>query len=127
MLTKGQSDGPGDLGKYAVIADRSDSDKRILGEMDAFLPQVADAIDAELMRTQVNPLGAALHEIGGLRMSDDPEQGVTNSLTVNSGGLPNLSVADAAAWPSQGSANSYLTITAWSLRHAEGVHARLSA
>ncbi|MCK7611795.1 GMC oxidoreductase [Roseibium sediminicola] len=126
VLTRGQSDGPGDLGKYAVIADRSDSDKRILGEMDAFLPQVADALDAELMRTQVNPLGAALHEIGGLRMSGEPDQGVTNSHG-QFWRLPNLSVADAAAWPSQGSANSYLTITAWSLRHAEGVYARLSA
>ncbi|KZM48815.1 GMC family oxidoreductase [Labrenzia sp. OB1] len=126
VLTKGQGDGPGDMGQYAVIADRSDGDKRILSEMDAFLPQVAEALDAELLRTQVNPLGAALHEIGGLRMSQEEDAGVTNSFG-QFWRLPNLSVADAAAWPSQGSANSYLTITAWSLRHAEGVYARLSA
>lgn len=125
-LTTGQGDGPGDLGKYAVIADRSDSDHQVLADMDAFLPQVADAIDADLIRTQVNPLGAALHEIGGLRMSEEPEVGVTNTYG-QFWRLPNLSVADSAAWPSQGSANSYLTITAWSLRHAEGVLARLSA
>ncbi|WP_417772823.1 FAD-dependent oxidoreductase [Stappia sp.] len=125
-LTQGQSDGPGDLGKYAVIADRSESDKEVLAQMDAFLPKVAEAINAELIRTQVNPLGAALHEIGGLRMSAEPEAGVTNTYG-QFWRLPNLSVADSAAWPSQGSANSYLTITAWSLRHAEGVLARLSA
>ena len=93
--------------------------------MDAFLPKVADALDAELVRTQVNPLGAALHEIGGLRMSAEPGTGVTDTHGMF-WKLPNLSVADSAAWPSQGSANSYLTITAWSLRHAEGVYARLS-
>lgn len=98
-LTNGLSDGPGDLGKYAIVADRSESDTLVLAQMDTFLPQVADAINADLIRTQVNPLGAALHEIGGLRMSAEPEAGVTNS---------------------------YLTITAWSLRHAEGVIARLS-
>ncbi|MEP5606887.1 MAG: GMC oxidoreductase, partial [Marinobacter alexandrii] len=99
---------------------------KVLAEMDAFLPKVADAIDADLIRTQVNPLGAALHEIGGLRMSAEPEAGVTDTYG-QFWRLPNLSVADSAAWPSQGSANSYLTITAWSLRHAEGVLARLSA
>ena len=77
------------------------------------------------MRSQINPPGAALHEIGGLRMSEEPGVGVTDTFG-RFWTLPNLSVADSAVWPSQGSANSYLTITAWSLRHAEGVLARLA-
>lgn len=124
-LTTSNSDSPTGLGGYAVVADRSALDHQILDQMDHFLPDVAEALDAELVRTQINPLGAALHEIGGLRMSTDVESGVTDTHGVF-WQLPNLSVADAAAWPSQGSANSYLTITAWSLRHAEGVIARLA-
>jgi len=124
-LTSGQSDGPGPLGKYVVLNDRTANDLRILDEMQAFLPDVADAIDGELVRSQVNPPGAALHEIGGLRMSEEPGTGVTDTYG-RFWALPNLSVADSAVWPSQGSANSYLTITAWSLRHAEGVLARLA-
>lgn len=111
---------------YTVVADRSPLDNQVLDEMSAFLPKVAEAIDAELVRSQVNPLGAALHEIGGLPMSATQGQGVTDTHG-RFWQLPNLSVADSAAWPSQGSANSYLTITAWSLRHAEGVLARLAA
>ncbi len=115
-----KSDGPGDMGKYAVLADRTANDLRILDEMAAFLPQVAEGVGAELVRSQVNAPGSALHEIGGLRMSAEPGEGVTDTYG-RFWSLPNLSVADSAAWPSQGSANSYLTITAWSLRHAQGV------
>ncbi|MGO1120653.1 FAD-dependent oxidoreductase [Rhodovibrionaceae bacterium A322] len=124
-LTSGQGDGPGGMGQYCVINDRSESDLRILDEMQAYLPGVAEAMGAELVRSQVHTPGSALHEIGGLRMSPDPKEGVTDTYG-RFWSLPNLSVADAAAWPSQGSANSYLTITAWSLRHAEGVLERLS-
>ncbi|WP_112321724.1 FAD-dependent oxidoreductase [Oceanibium sediminis] len=124
-LTDDAGAGRGDMGKFAVVAERSAADNRVLAEMEVFLPQVAEAIDADLVRTHVNPLGAALHEIGGLRMSQQEGAGVTDTYG-RFWALPNLSVADAAAWPSQGSANSYLTITAWSLRHAEGVFARLS-
>jgi choline dehydrogenase-like flavoprotein len=124
-LTTGQSDGPDSLGKYVVLNDRTPNDLRILDEMQAFLPDVAEGMEAELVRSQVNAPGAALHEIGGLRMSEEPGVGVTDTFG-RFWSLPNLSVADSAVWPSQGSANSYLTITAWSLRHAQGVLARLA-
>ncbi|MBN7761432.1 GMC family oxidoreductase [Nitratireductor aquibiodomus] len=120
QLTGQCGDGPGNMGRYAVLNGRTENDLRILDEMNAFLPQVAEGMGAELVRSQINPPGAALHEIGGLRMSAEPGVGVTDTHG-RFWALPNLSVADSAAWPSQGSANSYLTITAWSLRHAEGV------
>ncbi|MCA1298484.1 FAD-dependent oxidoreductase [Stappia indica] len=123
-MTGQAGDGPGSMGEYVVLADRTESDLRILDEMNAFLPQVAQGMGAELVRSQINPPGAALHEIGGLRMSAEPGVGVTDTYG-RFWSLGNLSVADSAAWPSQGSANSYLTITAWSLRHAEGVAAQL--
>lgn len=119
-LTEHCGDGPGVMGSYAVLNGRTETDLRILDEMQAFLPTVAQGMGAELIRSQINAPGAALHEIGGLRMSAERNAGVTDTYG-RFWGLPNLSVADSAAWPSQGSANSYLTITAWSLRHAEGV------
>jgi choline dehydrogenase-like flavoprotein len=41
--------------------------------------------------------------------------------------IRNLSGADAALWPHQGSANSYLTITAVALRNAARLAATLGA
>ncbi len=120
VLTNQQSDGPRGLGRYCVLNDRSEEDLRTLEAMKDCLPPIAEAIGADVIRSQVNPPGSALHEIGGLVMSDQPGHRVTDTYG-RFWMLPNLSVADAAAWPSQGSANSYLTITAWSLRHAEGV------
>jgi len=126
VLHKHKCDGPRGLGSYAVLVDRTEEELRTLQAMQDFLPSVAKALNAEHIRSQVNPPGSALHEIGGLRMSKTAETGVTDDHGMF-WTLPNLSVADAAAWPSQGSANSYLTITAWSLRHAEGVIRRLAA
>ncbi len=125
QLLDSAEDPHADLWQYKVQNDRTDRDRATLDDMAAFLPQVAQGMGAELVRSQVNHPGSALHEIGGLRMSANPDAGVTDSHG-RFWALSNLSVADSAAWPSQGGANSYLTITAWSLRHAEGVAARLS-
>lgn len=124
VLTRLQSDGPRGMGSYCVLNDRSDTDLRTLQAMRDCLPAIAESIGADLVRSQINPPGSALHEIGGLVMSAEPGERVTDPYG-RFWKLPNLSVADSAAWPSQGSANSYLTITAWSLRHAEGVLQRL--
>jgi choline dehydrogenase-like flavoprotein len=125
VLREGPSDAPGELGNFHVVAGRTDQDRKTLNQMEAFLPELATSIGAECVRSQVNPSGSALHEIGGLRMSESSTDGV-----VDTHGqfheLSNLSVADSSAWPSQGSANSYLTIVAWSLRHAEAVINRLA-
>ena len=122
---KGHSTSRSELGDYYVVASRTEKDLATLKAMEAFLPSLADALSAECVRSQVNPAGAALHEIGGLRMAASAEKGVVDTFG-HFYALPNLSVADAAAWPSQGSANSYLTIVAWSLRQAEGVIDRLA-
>ena len=124
VLRAGPTDAPGELGGYYVVADRTERDRSTLAAMEAFLPKLAAAMDADCVRSQVNPAGAALHEIGGLRMGTSDREGVVDTHG-RFFALPNLSVADSAAWPSQGSANSYLTIVAWSLRHAEGVIERL--
>jgi choline dehydrogenase-like flavoprotein len=87
--------------------------------------QAVAAIGARLGGIQVHPPGVALHEVGGLRMSDDPRRGVTDTYG-QCWQLQNLSVADASAFPSQGAANPYLTITAWSLRHADALARRLT-
>ena len=123
-LTGVQSDGPRQMGAYCVLNDRSEFDLKTLAAMQDCLPAIAEAMGAEMVRSQINPGGSALHEIGGLVMSAEPGERVTDTYG-RFWALPNLSVADSAAWPSQGSANSYLTITAWSLRHAEGVLERL--
>ncbi len=125
LLLDRQGDGPSGLGGYCVVADYTEQDRNTLDAMYDYLEPLAAAMGGRLVRRQVNPLGAALHEIGGLRMGRTPDDGVTD-LRGRFWALKNLSVADAAAWPSQGSANSYLTITAWSLRHAEGVANRLA-
>ncbi|WP_226581745.1 GMC oxidoreductase [Acuticoccus sediminis] len=126
MQTRCRSDAPGDLGQYCVVADRTRNDRKVLKAMEAFLPDLAEAMGAECVRSQINPAGSALHEIGGLRMGATAKDGVVDTYGCFHA-LPNLSVADAAAWPSQGSANSYLTIVAWALRQAGEVVERLKA
>ncbi|BBY81022.1 GMC family oxidoreductase [Mycolicibacterium pulveris] len=103
-----------------VLYTRSEQDEKRLAAMEHALGQAAIALGATPGRTQVNPPGGALHEIGGLRMGEDAESGVTDCRG-RFWRVENLSAADASPFPSQGSANPYLTITAWSLRHADGV------
>ncbi|MCR9087814.1 MAG: GMC family oxidoreductase [Rhodobacteraceae bacterium] len=124
VLRESSSDAPGELGNYYVLAERTEKELATLQEMEAFLPVLADSMGAECIRSQVNPAGAALHEIGGLRMAASPRDGAVDP-SGHFHEIENLSVADAAAWPSQGSANSYLTIVAWSLCHADEVIKRL--
>lgn len=122
-------DAEGDYGgmrDYCVVYDRSERDLEVIRAMEAIMPRVADAIGADIVRSQVNPAGSALHEIGGLRMGTDPATSVTD-VWGRFHHLQNVSVADSSTWPYQGPANSYLTITAWSLRHAEGLVQRVKA
>jgi choline dehydrogenase-like flavoprotein len=117
VLTTGAGSLDNALRNYYVINDRSKQDLLTLAEMSDFLPRVATAMGAEVVRTEENCAGAALHEFGGLRMGTDPTSSVTDP-TGRFWRIPNLSCADSATWPNQGSANSYLTITAIALRNA---------
>jgi hypothetical protein len=107
---------------YCIVNDRSASDTKTLAEMATFTEDVARAMGGKVARTEENAAGAALHEFGGLRMGLDPATSVTDP-DGRFWRIGNLSGADAALWPHQGSANSYLTITAVALRNA----ARLAA
>lgn len=109
---------------YCIVDDRSPSDSRTLKEMAAFTADVARAMGGRVVRTEENSAGAALHEFGGLRMGRDPATSVTDP-DGRFWRVRNLSGADAALWPHQGSANSYLTITAVALRNAERLAATL--
>ncbi len=102
---------------YCIVNDRSASDAKTLAEMATFTGDVAHAMGAKVVRTEENAAGAALHEFGGLRMGLDPKSSVTDP-NGQFRRIRNLSGADAALWPHQGSANSYLTITAVALRNA---------
>ena len=86
------------LRDYYVVNDRSPGDLKTLAEMNDFTVEMAQALGAELVRTQENGPGAALHEFGGLRMGRDP----TSSVTDPDGRfwrVANLSCVDAAIWP----------------------------
>ena len=107
-----------------VIYDRSADDEKCLAEMQEAAGAAAAVLGARLGSPLVHPPGLALHEIGGLRMSDEARSGVTDPCG-QFWHVQNLSAADASVFPSQGAANPYLTITAWSLRHADALARRL--
>ena len=101
-----------------VIYKRSLRDLEVLDEMKKTIQKLSHDIDAELMNWEVLPPGTALHDIGGLRMGEDPETSIVDP-SGRFWRIQNLYVADASSWPSQGSANPYLTITAWALKLAD--------
>lgn len=122
------ADGGGEWGgiqDVRVSYRMDDEDRRRLGAMRDGAAAAVAAFGARLSQVQVHPPGIALHEVGGLRMSADPQTGVTDPFG-RCWQVANLSVADAAVFPGQGAANPYLTITAWSLRHAAALAGRLS-
>jgi hypothetical protein len=109
---------------YCIVNDRSPGDTKTLAEMKTFTADVARAMGGRVVRTEENAAGSALHEFGGLRMGADPATSVTDP-NGRFWRIRNLSGADAALWPHQGSANSYLTITAVALRNAQRLAAAL--
>lgn len=111
---------------YCIVNDRSPGDTATLAAMAKFTSDVAAGLGAKLVRTEENAAGSALHEFGGLRMGRDPAESVTDP-DGRFWRIGNLSCVDAAIWPHQGSANSYLTITAIALRNATRLAASLGA
>jgi len=102
---------------YCIVNDRSPGDSMTLADMARFTADVAKALGGKVVRTEENAAGSALHEFGGLRMGRDRASSVTDP-DGRFWRIGNLNGADAAIWPHQGSANSYLTITAVALRNA---------
>jgi choline dehydrogenase-like flavoprotein len=126
VLNDGGDPRYGGMQSFRVVYDRTAHDEKRLAAMEEALGQAAIALGSTPGKTQVNPPGGALHEIGGLRMGDDADSAVTDAYG-RFWRVENLSAADASPFLSQGSANPYLTITAWSLRHAEGLARSLAA
>lgn len=101
-------------------------------------------IRAQLGRLKVNPAvldgtvplsgwtalpsapGAAGHQMGGLRMSRTPDDGVTNP-DCRLWNIPNLYVAGAGVFRTSGHANPTLTLTQLALRLADTLNAQLSS
>ena len=98
---------------------------KTLAAMAEFTANVAAALGAKMVRTEENAAGSALHEYGGLRMGRDAASSVTDP-DGRFWRVGNLSCVDAAIWPHQGSANSYLTITAIALRNASRLAAAMA-
>jgi glucose dehydrogenase len=115
----------GGMQSFRVTYNRTAQDAQRLAAMEDALRRAGLALGATPGKTQINPPGSALHEIGGLVMGEDAECGVTDSYG-RFWHIENLSAADASPFPSQGSANPYLTITAWSLRHAHALAGSLT-
>jgi choline dehydrogenase-like flavoprotein len=109
---------------YCIVNDRSAGDSQTLAQMAVFTDDVAKALGGKVVRTEENAAGSALHEFGGLRMGREPSSSVTDP-DGRFWRIDNLSCADAAIWPHQGIANSYLTITAVALRNASRLAAAL--
>lgn len=115
-----ESHDPAEIAGYKVIYDRSEHDQRVLDSIPPFLSKLGDLLGAEFLGSRAEKPGNALHEFGGLRTGNDPQESVVNPWG-RFHHLENLWAADASVFPFQGSANSYLSITAWSLRCAGGI------
>ncbi|MFI5508051.1 GMC oxidoreductase [Mycobacterium sp. NPDC051804] len=127
VTLSGDGDGDsthGDMQSLRVICERSVDDEKCLAAMQEAAGEAAAVLGARLGSPLVHLPGVALHEVGGLRMSADARSGVTDTYG-QFWRVQNLSAADASVFPSQGAANPYLTITAWSLRHADALARRL--
>jgi choline dehydrogenase-like flavoprotein len=73
---------------------------------------------------EITGITDTFHPMGGCRMGTDPRTSVVDSnLTVH--GIPNLSIASAAVYPSGGSSNPSLTIIALALRLADRLATQL--
>ena len=90
----------------------------VLNLTDNARARVAELMGGQVQKIQVNAPGSALHEVGGLRMGATPDDGVTDP-TGRFWNIRNLSAHDSSIWRGQGTANSYLTITAVALRCSE--------
>lgn len=74
--------------------------------------------DPELLVHLQSPAKVGCHHMGGTRMHDDPRQGVVDH-HCRVHGIDNLYIAGSSVFPTAGSANPTLTLTALSLRLAD--------
>jgi choline dehydrogenase-like flavoprotein len=79
---------------------------------------IYDSLDAR--RFRITGAGGGCHNMGVARMSDDPEDGVTNRWG-RVHGVSNLFVSDGSVFPSSGACNPTLTIVALAIRQADHI------
>lgn len=119
-LRQGHGDDSSGLFDYCVVCPRSPGERATIQAIRDSMQQIAELLGGRMIEIVEGDPGTALHEIGGLRMGLDPQTSVTDPFG-RFWKVRNLYVADAAAWPGQGAANPYLTITAWALRCADAI------
>ena len=111
----GGGEGPGD---YTVHLEDDDGDRALLDAMAEGIGAVGTALRATLGEVERFSPGDSHHEGGGMMMGTDPADSVTDPFgRVHA--VPNVVVADAAAWPTVSPANPCLTITSLARRQAE--------
>jgi choline dehydrogenase-like flavoprotein len=76
------------------------------------------------VRSEPPPPGYYIHELGGARMAETPEEGVLNAWN-QCWGAPNVLVTDGACWPSAGWQSPTLTEMAITWRACEAAAARM--
>ena len=77
----------------------------------------------KVLRVPPFPAG---HNMGGARMSDDPEHGVLNKFG-QSHDVENLFISDGSTFTTSGAANPTLTIVALAIRQADYIASQMAA
>ena len=85
---------------------------------------IYESLDASWLTDDPNG-GVGIHNLGVARMSDRPDNGVTNRWG-QAHDTPNLFVSDGGLLPTSGGANPTLTIVALALRQAEHIIERMA-
>jgi choline dehydrogenase-like flavoprotein len=109
---------PGGPGSFTVHFSYAAEDLALRDQMVLGLESVRAVLGAgPALQVQVMPPGASHHEAGGLAMGTDPNLSVTDAYG-RFHAVPNVVVADAAAWPDVVAANPHITIAAIARRQA---------
>jgi choline dehydrogenase-like flavoprotein len=105
------------LNGFTVSAPYSEADLAHREWMRQTVETAGAALGGRTLDIEVMPAGRSFHEFGGLRMSADPNLGVTTP-TGAFHACGGLYAADAALFPSIAAANPHLTIAALARRNA---------
>ena len=105
--------------------DQHDNSKAMEEHCVAAMTNIYEALDCEATKRS-HGNGSTCHNMGVARMSENPEEGVTNRWgQVHT--ISNLFVSDGSLFASSGAANPTLTIVALALRQADHIVERMSA
>ncbi len=86
--------------------------------------EIFESLGGEVV-SKIEGIGFGCHNMGVARMSENPEDGVTNRWgQVHD--IPNLFVSDGSVFTSSAAANPTLTITALAIRQADHIAGRMS-